>query len=553
MKTLIHHPRRLSGKLVDPGTLGIVFALILGTAPVLGATGFSDWQRLADLAVPEPGLAEVSLTPAVLEGARTGLEDVRLVDPQGVELPYFLQRLVPEPAVFRSVPSFRATLERNTTILEVETGQTVPVDAVRLETPQRGFLKAVRLEGSADGRHYRLIAEGLPLFHQDGVSELTVRFPPERWAWLRLTLDDERAPPVVFTGATVQTAGAETPLIPVETVVASIDPSGRDTRIALSLGAANLTVAEIELATADTWFQREVVVHALSMAEDGLRETEIGRGLIYSVDLGTGDPARRQTVALDRQVPSRELVLLIRNLDSPPLTVSGVLARRRAVQLTFQARESGLHRLFVGNPQCPAPRYDLAALGGKLRGVVRRQLTLGSLEDNPAYRPPEVLPGLGAAAALLDTGPWRFRRPIEITSPGPQQLELDLEVLSRARPDLGDLRLAWADHQVPYLIERTSIIRPVTPEVVLAPDPKRPSLSRWKLELTGTNQPLTRLECHADTPLFRRHLRLWEEVADGRGGKRVRELGRADWQRTPEASPTILALNLVASPLSDTL
>jgi len=553
MKTVIHHPRRLSGKLVDPGTLGIVYALVLGTAPVLGATGFSDWQRLADLAVPEPGLAEVSLTPAVLEGARTGLEDVRLADPRGVELPYFIQRLVPEPAVFRSVRSFRATLERDTTILELETGQTVPVDAVRLETPQRGFVKAVRLEGSADGRHYRLIAEGLPLFEQVGVSELTVRFPPERWAWLRLTLDDERAPPVVFTGATVQTAGAEAPLIPVATVVESIDPSGRDTRIALSLGAANLTVAEIELATVDTWFQREVVVHALSMAEDGLRETEIGRGLIYSVDLGTGDPARRQTVALDRQVPSRELVLLIRNLDSPPLTVSEVLVRRRAVQLTFQARESGRHRLLVRNPHCPAPRYDFAALGGELRGVVRRRLTLGSLEDNPGYRAPEVLPGLGTAAALLDTGPWRFRRPIEITAPGPQQLELDLEVLSRARPDLGDLRLLRADHQVPYLIERTSITRPVTPEVVLAPDPKRPSVSRWKLELTGTNQPLTRLECDADTALFQRHLRLWEEVADGRGGKRVRELGRADWRRTPEASPTIHALDLVTAPRSDTL
>ena len=553
MKTLIQHPRRLSGVPIDPGVLGIVLAVMLGAASALGAAGFSAWQQRADLAVPEPGLMEVSLAPAVLDAARPGFEDLRLVDPQGVELPFLVQRLVPEPAVFRAVRTFRATLQPNTTTLELETGQAVPVDAVRLETPERGFLKAVRLEGSADGRQYQLVGEGIPLFVQAGVSELTVRFPPERWAWLRLTLDDERSAPVVFTGAKVQTAGAATPLIPVETVVRSIEPSGHDTRIALNLGAANLFVAEIELATPDTWFQREVVVHALSMVEDGLRETEIGRGLIYSVDLGTGDPARRQTIVLARQVLSRELILLIRNLDSPPLTVSGVLVRRRPVQLTFQARESGRHQLFVGNAQCPAPRYDLAGLGGQLSGVARRQLTPGILEDNPAYRAPEILPGLGDVAALLDTGPWRFRRSVEITTPGPQQLELDLEVLSRARSDLGDLRLARADHQVPYLIERTSITRPVTPGVVLAPEPKRPSLSRWKLELSGTNQPLTRLEGYADNPLFRRQVRLWEEVADGRGGKRVRELGRADWQRTPESSPSVFALDLVASPLSDTL
>jgi hypothetical protein len=48
-------------------------------------------------------------------------------------------------------------------------------------------------------------------------------------------------------------------------------------------------------------------------------------------------------------------------------------------------------------------------------------------------------------------------------------------------------------------------------------------------------------------------MRLWEEVADGRGGKRVRELGRADWRRTPESAPSVFVLNLVATPLSDTL
>jgi len=184
---------------------------------------------------------------------------------------------------------------------------------------------------------------------------------------------------------------------------------------------------------------------------------------------------------------------------------------------------------------------------------VARVVGAQTFSDNPEFRQPEALPGLADSAALLDTRPWRFRRAVEVTVPGAQQLELDLEVLSRARSDLGDLRLVRAGHQVPYLIERTSLTRSVLPEVILALDPDRPSLSRWKLGLSGTNQPLNRLECHAENRLFQRRARLWEEVPDGRGGKRVRELGSAHWQRTPDSPPAMLTLSLTASPISDTL
>ncbi|MBI2949992.1 MAG: hypothetical protein HYY23_20350 [Verrucomicrobia bacterium] len=142
------------------------------------------------------------------------------------------------------------------------------------------------------------------------------------------------------------------------------------------------------------------------------------------------------------------------------------------------------------------------------------------------------MPGLADLGADIDTSAWRFRKAVKMANPGPQQLDLDLEVLSRARSDLADLRLVRDGKQVPYLIQRTSIMRALTPGVAAANDPKQPRLTRWKLTLAQPNLPVTRLECQARTRLFQRHIRLWEEVPDGRGGRLAHELGSADWSRT---------------------
>src|SRR5439155_22544799 len=171
---------------------------------------------------------------------------------------------------------------------------------------------------------------------------------------------------------------------------------------------------------------------------------------------------------------------------------------------------------------------------------------------NPEYRPPETLPGLTDTGASLDVRPWRFRKAMQSVGPGAQQVELDLDVLAHARPDLGDLRLVRDGKQVPYLIERTMRTRVLVPVVAPANDPKQPQLSRWKLTLPRPNLPVTRLECRPGATLFQRSVRVWEEVPDDRGGRFRRELGSADWKRTSD-SKNSLSVNLTGAPQTDTL
>jgi hypothetical protein len=531
----------------SPRLIAKAAALLIAAwmAPSLVAASFTDWTQRAPLEVSAPGLVRVSLTPQILDASQPGLEDLRLADPNGNEVPILIQKPMPEPVVVRAARSFQSTLRGNTTLLTVETGFDTPIEAITLETADFAFIKPVRVEGSADGRNFTLLADGAPIFRQAGASDLSARFPSGTWAWLRLTVDDARSRPVAFTGAQLRAArGAEPPLEPVAVTIRSREESDGNTRLVLDLGAANLTLAQLDFDTSEPLFQRRVSVRTSELTGDDIRENELATAVIYSGSMGQTRESRRTSLHLDRLIPARELIVVIANGNSPPLPLNAVRASRRPVHFLFQARGPGQHQLHVGNPRCPAPRYDLAGLAGELKNAPAMSLTPGIVSANPEYRRPDTMPGLAETGAALETREWRFRKAVTLQRPGVQQLELDLDVLAHARTDLGDLRLVRDGKQVPYLIERPSLTRALLPDVATDNDPKRPSFSRWKLKLSQANLPLIRLESRSTAPLFQRSVRVWEELPDERGGRHQRDFGHAQWQRTAESKDDALIVPL---------
>ena len=256
---------------------------------------------------------------------------------------------------------------------------------------------------------------------------------------------------------------------------------------------------------------------------------------------------------LESLVRSRELLLFIHNQDSPPLPITAVRVERRPVYLVFLARQAGAYHLLTGNSHCAAPSYDLAALGMNLKSVAVAPLKLPPPVNNPDYRPPEVLPGIEETGAALDVSAWKYRKPVKIARDGAQQLELDLDVLAHAQPDLRDLRLLRGSNQVPYILERTSISRSLTPAVTATNDAKDPKLSRWIIKLPQANLPVTRLSCTTRTALFQRDVTLYEELTDERGEKYRHNLGSASWIQTPDRKSREFFLALDSSLQSDTL
>jgi hypothetical protein len=532
--------------------------LICGVALVCGVTANaalpSEWQHTQQFDVSAPGLVKISLPVEALDTARPALEDLRLCGNAGNELPFLITRPVPSSKAVQSAKSFQVSLNAAATVITLETRLAQPLDGVTLETPAMNFIKAVRVEGSADGQNWLRLAQGQPIFHQlYGAGQLHVSFPAGEWRWLRLTIDDQPSQPVPFTGARVHAADVEATPIELQTVtITERNENPGETRFTLNLGAANLDVASIKIETDEPLFTRAVTLAMPQITEDSIREQSVGQGVIYRVAIEGQPPSANLSVPLEARIRSRELVLLIRNEDSPPLSVTAVRVERRPVYLVFMARQAGTFHLLTGNKSCAAPRYDLAALGADLKSAMVTPVKISALADNPNYHAPEALAGLEVTGTALDVSAWKFRKPVNISSAGAQQIELDLDVLAHAQPGFADLRVLHGSNQVPYIIQRTSISRALTPTVSATNNSKDPKLSRWIVQLPRASLPLTRLTCVSPTPLFERSLSLYEELADERGDKYRHELGSASWTQTPEHKSKEFALNFDSAPQSDT-
>lgn len=537
--------------------LETVLAVIAGllTAPSQAVELPAAWRQVQSFTVETAGLVKFSLPVATIDAAQPGLEDLRIYDNAGAELPLLVERPAPAARTIQAARSFQVALQPGATVITLETGLTQPVEAVTLESPAVDFIKPIKVEGSRDGRNWRTLAQGRPIFRQaGGASELRVSFPADTGSWLRLTVDDQRTTAVPFTGARVHAAaGATAPSESLAVRIIGRDESPGETRLRLDLGAANLDLVSLQLETSEPLFTRAVTLAVAQIENEAIHEQRIGAGVIYRVALEEQPASSNLTVAIGRQIRARELLVLIRNHDSPPLPITATRVERRPVQVAFRARAPGVHHLLVGNRTCAAPRYDLAALSADLKSIPVRPLELPPLAENPGYRPPEVLPQLETNGLVLDIKPWRFRKAVMLTHTGVQQVELDTDVMAHAQPDFGDLRLLRLDRQVPYVLERTSVTRALTPEVVLTNDVKDRTLSRWLVKLPRVGLPVNRLSFAARSTLFERSFIVVEFVADARGEKFRRELGRATWVRTSERASRELVIPLERAPETDAL
>jgi hypothetical protein len=57
----------------------------------------NEWRNTQTLEVPAKGLVRVNVPAATLDAAQPGLEDLRIVDSTGNQVPYLIERLLPDP------------------------------------------------------------------------------------------------------------------------------------------------------------------------------------------------------------------------------------------------------------------------------------------------------------------------------------------------------------------------------------------------------------------------------------------------------------------------
>lgn len=378
---------RLLG-LLRTGAAGMILLAAVGGVAE-GVEPFR-YRMAAPLTAPSAGPLSFVVPPELYRAAATGprLDDVRIVAPDGREVPWFL----------RDVPAREPATELPTELLDPVTradGSSRAVldlgpgggrhSEVELELQGESFLRLVVVEVSDDRAEWAVIGQG----HVFAVttpagqaSSSCVRYPTSAARFLRLSVAGAAGePPVPVQGGHVRhrppAAVEPTGEIELALVSREVDTQRRHTLLVADAGSGGVPLRALVLDVAEPRFERRVDL------ETGSREgvwAPAGCGLVFRAGDESG-------LRIPLPTDKRLVRLAVRDGDDPPLTVRSIRGEYRLQEIVLEAPAAGTLTLVVGRDDGRAPEYDLAALPGRVRGLTPGTAVLGRLAPNPRYRP----------------------------------------------------------------------------------------------------------------------------------------------------------------------
>lgn len=492
-------------------------ALVSG--PVLARAAVPpEWLVSQDVHASAPGLNRVRLSVESLGAAQGSLADLRLLDSGGKEIPFFIDQPVPEPARDLPLERMTATMMSKKTVI---TGmvpaaiQTTGIDAVTLLTPTADFLKPVTLEGSMDGKHWKMLTHQAPIFKQSGdPMSSTVPFLKGAWSYLRVTLDDAETPPLRVSQIRLYASGRPIKdLQDIDPKILEMASDGHRTEIRLQMPADELPIQAVRFEVADGTFRRQVRLASREFSAGEFRDSTVAQGAIYRILLGA-QKTEQLTVPVGGIQTGRLVTLTIENADSPPLSIRHVRLKVIPRDLIFDAPRPGLYTLCLGNPQAPARDYDVAALRGTLGRAALHPATLSAVQPNLDYREPSVPEyDVHDEGSDINVDSWRYRKKVDFDvvsgQPALWRIELDPESVAHYGGRVEGLRLVRSDQQFPYVVEYAGVERSLAPGLEYDKSaPKGKSL--WIVTLPYDGLPISRLQFTVPDPLFRRSVTLYE-------------------------------------------
>jgi hypothetical protein len=374
------------------------------------------WQFRQTFDVAQGGPLRVSVPADTLGGAQPDLCDLRIVGPDGAELPYTFLELPAERAAFDPIKTLRRPVSlrvdpaKKEIIVTIETGTDDPLESVELVIPDtKDYLLPARVDISGDGQKWETLSSGQVLFRRsqgvgryDAVVQNTFSLNRRAAAWARVTISFD-TDPVAVSGAMIRTVTG-TPgraAMPDEDVPARIVKTERrpgETWLTIDLGAANLSISKLAFSIQDPLFMRSVSM--MRETGDGGKQAPMRTGVIYRVEVENQIAARKTELDIGGiQIPAKQMIVRIENGDSPPLDVRSVSVKRRPVHVAFNPPVAGTCAFLSGNKAAAASSYDLAALSGRLASLPLARITAGAVVETPNYVAPKP-PGEPGAFAM---------------------------------------------------------------------------------------------------------------------------------------------------------
>lgn len=512
--------------------LSALAAFLLSSSSLQALPGFA---YVRDLNVPAAGWVRVPLDQPALRHMAAGGADVRVLSPGGQVIPFRLSVALPpsgrRPLVVRS-PRPEESGTGWTQILELDPGVAgtppAPHERLILALGLAGPIPVLRLEGSPDGIGWQPLAFGVParLDIVEGLQRLALSYPSSLDRFLRIRWPAGAAGPPAVTSAEAETVDG--PTLALASRGARCDDTTSGAVCTLELPAGQIVrriTLELEGAGPVGYRLYEPREARWEVIAEGVWQPGPGGERHRHVIDGGPRPVEGSFLRLELYAPE----------EAPALT--GYVLDLAVPTIHFQAAQPGRYVLAYGGIGGGTAERSVNGAPASANGTT--WVEPGREQESP---PPPLPQEPGAPLDHI-----RFSDSWKVTAPGTEaielgtlvRLELPEVVYAAAREDLGDLRLALAGRQIPYV--RWSPPAPVLTAGSKGLHPsesERPGESRVVMSLPSENLPLTQVELTVPGAALRRPVTVLFVDPDRRSrrsGRAAREpAARATWICDPQ-------------------
>lgn len=514
------------------------------------------------------GPQRLDVPPAFLSAsARGDLDDLRLFDGSGREVPYLIVRPpAPEPEWAEPDRILPIPTTKTYSGFEVDLGEPYEVAGLEVHFSRHGFVKKVRVDASGDRQRWATVLADETLYDlpvgsavcrgascPEGIARRELRFEATRARWLRVVVDDRRTPRMGLPerARALLAAGAPPPgpTVPVTVTPRAAEPDV--SRFAMRLPGAHLPVRALLLDVETPRLARPARLLEARLEGSRLAPKVLGSGALIRVERD-GVTVSDLRVPID-QPEETELELVVEDGNNPRLALRGARVELAPLPWIFFESATGAPlEAQLGDPGRRAPRYDIEALRGELPRL-RPAMARSSGRLPPVSERLVASPEVGevvAPGAPLERGSFRFSRAIPAAPRGLTAVRLDASVMARSA-DLSDLRVSGADgRQIPFLLERRDepLVVPLAPSPVPLPAAERPrgltrpGLTVRELRLPEDSFHQAALVLETTSRVFTRQVEVYVEPDPARRqGRRERHgvelVASASWAHADPARP----------------
>jgi hypothetical protein len=355
----------------------IVF-LILGSV-ILSSNVHADfdekyWEIYSEIQMPSeeqlPQFGGISIKPWLFQdsSAATLFSDIRILSDNKLEMPYHIVTRNPETKIEEIiVKMLNISLTKRSEVSFVGLIEKIPVvyNMIEILTDDKNFYRQVQILGSNDGQNWNLIRGDSVIFdytREETLRHTKITFNDSNFRYLGIIIVNNSDKALKIKGLKVfhqmTEPGSETE------ISASLNKrleNAKDKESILFVDLSSIyPVRKFILNTADNNFQRKIIVF---IKQDGKEWTKWYEDIIFSFN--TEKIKESKLDVAFPEVSSREIKLVIKNGDSPPISITGLNVFGYEKILVFKLDGKRKYYIFRGNPMAKAPQYDISQLVAK--------------------------------------------------------------------------------------------------------------------------------------------------------------------------------------------